>query len=418
MTTTAERSAPATAPARRAELSARFQPVFDEIAKDALDRELHRTLPFDQIRLLVDSGFTALTAPREVGGEDLRIPDLIDLLIDLAAADSNLPQILHAHFAFTEIHRSNPQAISAWWLQQVGQGKVFSNGMVAGAQPGGIDETAGGKTFTGTKVYTTGALFSDYIFIVTGVTQDGAPQLHIVPTEQDGIELVDDWEGVGQRLTGSGTTRFDHVELDDDHTLDITSPAGTLIGPLVFLIHAATQAGIAANAVEDAAAYVRDRRRTYSHASAEYPKDDPLVQEVVGRAASHAYAARAVVRQAALQLTERFERIAAFDDATSSIAQDETAGAFVDAGQFASIVSDHAQQATTLLFEAGGATVLQNKYGFDRHWRNARVLASHNPAHFKLRSVGDFLINGTHPIADAMARPVHDTNTTAQEATA
>jgi hypothetical protein len=35
----------------------------------------------------------------------------------------------------------------------------------------------------------------------------------------------------------------------------------------------------------------------------------------------------------------------------------------------------------------------------DRHWRNARTLASHNPVVYKPRIVGDFLVNGTAPVS-------------------
>lgn len=410
MTLTLENSTHSSGSARITELRSRFRPVFEQIAQSALTRELERQLPYDQVRLLADSGFTALTVPQDYGGENISIPELIELLIDLAEADSNLPQILHAHFAFTEIHRTSPQLISEWWLQQVGTGKIISNGMVSGQDQDRVEGQTGARIFTGSKVYSTGALFSDYLFILTGFTASGAPQLHVVPTAQAGIELVDDWDGLGQRLTGSGTTHFEKVPLDESKILDIESPAGSLVGPLVLLIHAATQAGIAANAVSDAATYVRNRRRTYGRAAAEYPKDDPQVQEVVGRAASHAYAAKAVVRHAALDLAERFTRAEHLGDAASDESRNECAEALIDAGQFSSVVSDHAQAATTLLFEAGGATVLQRKYGFDRHWRNTRVLASHNPAHFKLRSVGDFLINGNYPSTDSYARPVRATD--------
>ncbi|MGB8210247.1 MAG: LLM class flavin-dependent oxidoreductase [Mycobacterium sp.] len=34
----------------------------------------------------------------------------------------------------------------------------------------------------------------------------------------------------------------------------------------------------------------------------------------------------------------------------------------------------------------------------DRHWRNARTLASHNPRVYKARILGDWLINGKDPL--------------------
>jgi hypothetical protein len=35
--------------------------------------------------------------------------------------------------------------------------------------------------------------------------------------------------------------------------------------------------------------------------------------------------------------------------------------------------------------------------GLDRHWRNARTVASHNPWVYKARIVGDWSVNGTAP---------------------
>lgn len=51
--------------------------------------------------------------------------------------------------------------------------------------------------------------------------------------------------------------------------------------------------------------------------------------------------------------------------------------------------------ATTQLFEVGGASVTSEKLRLDRHWRNARVISVHNPLIYKLQSVGDHVLNGT-----------------------
>lgn len=56
-------------------------------------------------------------------------------------------------------------------------------------------------------------------------------------------------------------------------------------------------------------------------------------------------------------------------------------------------------EATTLLFEVGGASATSTERSFDRHWRNARTVASHNPAIFRERAIGDYLLNGTSPDA-------------------
>jgi alkylation response protein AidB-like acyl-CoA dehydrogenase len=39
--------------------------------------------------------------------------------------------------------------------------------------------------------------------------------------------------------------------------------------------------------------------------------------------------------------------------------------------------------------------VTKHDYNLDRHWRNARPLASHNPGTYKARAIGDHVINGS-----------------------
>jgi alkylation response protein AidB-like acyl-CoA dehydrogenase len=51
----------------------------------------------------------------------------------------------------------------------------------------------------------------------------------------------------------------------------------------------------------------------------------------------------------------------------------------------------------TQLFEAGGASAVTERFRLDRHWRNARTLASHNPVIYCDRIVGDYVLNGTSP---------------------
>ena len=44
-----------------------------------------------------------------------------------------------------------------------------------------------------------------------------------------------------------------------------------------------------------------------------------------------------------------------------------------------------------------GTSAARQGANFDRHWRNARTIASHNPRIYHDRIVGDFAVNGTIP---------------------
>ncbi|MEU3847447.1 hypothetical protein AB0E44_10695 [Micrococcus terreus] len=80
------------------QLTAHFAPVFAAIAAGSDQREQDHTLAFDAIELLRQSGFTRVRLSHERGGIGASLPQLALLLVDLAAADSNLPQALHGHY--------------------------------------------------------------------------------------------------------------------------------------------------------------------------------------------------------------------------------------------------------------------------------------------------------------------------------
>lgn len=61
------------------------------------------------------------------------------------------------------------------------------------------------------------------------------------------------------------------------------------------------------------------------------------------------------------------------------------------------VVSELVIRAASDLFNALGASAAREGQALDRHWRNARTVATHNPLIYKSRVVGDWHINGTEP---------------------
>ena len=54
--------------ARYEALAARYRPVFAQIREGAVDRELERRLPLQELQWLKEAGFTTLRVPKEYGG--------------------------------------------------------------------------------------------------------------------------------------------------------------------------------------------------------------------------------------------------------------------------------------------------------------------------------------------------------------
>jgi len=159
------------------------------------------------------------------------------------------------------------------------------------------------------------------------------------------------------------------------------------------LTHLATLAGIARAIVRDAVAFVQPRKRIYSHGSGDTPREDPLVQQVVGQLASTAFIAASTVQAVARGLGE----VDRFRQRGETVPESLLFEVELNTAKAQAGIVDAVLQAGTRLFDVGGASALQEDRRLDRHWRNARTLASHNPTIYKGRVVGNHLLNGARP---------------------
>lgn len=385
------------------QLAERFRPVFARIAEHAAQRENERALAYDAVTWLREANFGALRVPLVHGGLGASVEQLFDLLIELGAADSNLPQILRAHFGFIErLYAEIDPELHAPWLRRAADGAIFGNATteLGEAELGTLQTTltrdGKGWLLDGDKYYSTGTLYADWIPVTAQRADDPSKQgrvLVLVPAEASGVERIDDWRGFGQRLTGSGTTRFRRVAVEAGNVLTYDRDRPTPLTAHFQLTHLATLAGIARAIERDAVAFVQPRKRVYSHGSGTTPREDPLVQQVVGQLSSAAFTAAATVAAVARGLGDIDRMHQRGEPVPESLLVDvELRTAKAQVG-----IVDTVLNAATRLFDVGGASALQEDRRLDRHWRNARTLASHNPVIYKARAVGDHAINGTRP---------------------
>lgn len=386
-----------------AALAQRFHPIFQRIAEGAVQREHTRELAHEPVRWLREAGFGALRVPVEHGGLGATPEQLFDLLIELAQADSNLPQALRAHFSFVErvLYEFEPEHRGPW-LRRVADGAIVGNATTElgegelGRLQTRLYREHGLWLLEGQKYYSTGTLYADWVAVTAereGVEPGTVRTIAVIATRAPGVESVDDWTGFGQRLTASGTTRLHRVPVEPGHIIDFARQGPTPITAVLQLFHIATLAGIARAIERDAVAFVRNRKRVFSHGSGNTPGTDPLVQQVVGQLSSTAFIATLAAREVARGLGEvDRQRLAGVEPDGALLAEVELRAA---KAQIA--VSDAVLAAATRLFDVGGASALQESRRLDRHWRNARALASHNPSLYKARAIGDHALNGTTP---------------------
>ena len=377
-----------------------LRPIFTKIAEGAVQRESTRELPRQAIEWLKSAKFGALRIPVEQGGYGVTLPQLFSLLTELAEADSNLPQALRAHFALVEDLLNQPDTeLRREWFRRFVAGELVGNGWteVGGVKVGEVitkvTPHAEGWRLNGEKFYSTGTLFADWIDVYAQREDDGTDVIALVNVHQPGVERHDDWDGFGQRLTGSGTTRFIQASVEKAHVTPFSQRFRyqTAFYQQVLL---ASLAGISKALTRNASEAVASRQRVFSHGNAKLVRHDAQVLQVVGQLSSWSYAVEASVDRASHALEQAFS---VHDSTDEDLIQQVNIQAEIEVAKAQVIATELVPRAASELFNALGASDTRLSKALDRYWRNARTLSSHNPVIYKIRNIGDWEVNKTPP---------------------
>ncbi|MEV0543138.1 SfnB family sulfur acquisition oxidoreductase [Nocardia salmonicida] len=394
----------------------------DAFAAGAAERDLSRRLPHEELDQLSASGLLAITVPAEFGGADLPSSVVAEVVRILAAADPNIAQVPHSHFVYLNLLR-----LAGTRAQQRDYfGKVLAGARIANAQSersgatvaeiatvlrpvDGAAGRGGARRFAveGMKFYCTGSLFADVLAVLTrlddpqGISRI-APGEYVafVPALEPGVRIIDDWDALGQRTTGSGTVEFDAVEVGREQLVARASAvnAPTGYGAFAQLLHAAIDAGIARGALEAAAEFVRTRSRPWFEAQVANAADDPLVVQRFGELAVAVSAAEStlIAAGAAVDAAVRPGVIAEGEDPVAHL---ESAGARASiAVATAKILADRAaNEVSAAIFEVGGTRSAASEHRLDHFWRNARTHTLHDPVRWKYQHIGRAVLHNRPP---------------------
>ncbi|WP_197373197.1 SfnB family sulfur acquisition oxidoreductase [Mycolicibacterium baixiangningiae] len=373
-----------------------------EVDAEASARDIDRLLPHEQVKALKESGLLAISIPVAHGGIDAPATVLAEVFRLIAHADPSLSQIPHSHFVFLEALRSQGTADQqAYFYRQVLDGALLANAQSErGPHPIDVDTTtlsrrsSGDYVLQGRKFYSTGALFADWLVVRASLDDGSVPTastpkaVAFVPRDASGVEIVDDWEGMGQRTTASGTVTLTDVAVPAEHVVPFTPifAEPTTYGARAQLLHSAIDVGIATGAL---AAGVRqaERARPHFEASVATAVDDPTLIQAAGELAVTVRGAQALLVEAAR----------AVDAATADLTEESAAAASV-AVAIAKVAAVRASlDASTGLFELGGTRSASASANLSRYWRDARTHTLHDPVRWKLQHIGRYTLSGTRP---------------------
>ncbi len=366
-----------------------------ELAREASQRDRERRLPWAELDRYVRSGLWGISVPKEYGGAGVSYVTLAQVTAIIAEADGSLGQIPQNHFYAVEIIRVNgSDAQKRFYFERVLQGDRFGNALAEIGTKNSAERktrlTKDGADYriNGRKFYATGALYADWV-PTSAIDDDGVQQLALVPRNAQGLSIVDDWSGFGQRTTGSGSAIFDNVRVDGGAVLGFQASFDrpTTVGPLAQLLHAAIDLGIARAAYADLISFVSTRSRPWIDSGVERAGDDPLTIREVGDLTVQLHAADALVDRAGAKV----------DIAAADSNADTVAAASIAVAESRVLTNNVSLAAGSKLFELAGTQSTLAENNLDRHWRNARTHTLHDPVRWKYHAIGNYYLNDKKP---------------------
>lgn len=371
------------------ELSARF-------AVDAAANDLAGGRPLSQLAALRESGLLTALIPEAYGGPGLPWSTVLRVARELASGDSAMGHLYGYHFLAlsgvllrgSEAQRQRLLGASArehwFWGNSV---NTFSHSLFG--QRSGEDHVLNGY-----RPFSSGSHIADRLLVAWEDQDSDVRFFGSLAVDQPGITLAHDWDGFGQRQTGSGRVLFENVRIPAadiydaaDSGADLFPSLGAVIAQQVLI---AVFVGTAWGALRTARDYTREHSRPWITSGVERHGDDPWVRRVYGELYTSTLAAEGLAdRSLAL-----FDQAWAQGSALTSEARGEVAVATAAANVFA---GDTALDVTSRIFEVMGARSATKTQGFDRFWRNVRTHTLHNPAEYKTRNVGNWYLNGDYP---------------------
>lgn len=367
--------------------------IFD---RDAVERDSLGGRPTEQIRLLKESGLPSAQIPPRYGGKGASWLSILRIVREFARTDGSLAHLFGYHHLPLNLilFRGSEAQRDKWLRASAAANLVWGNSGNAMSKTSSGRRVAAGWVVSGSRPFSSGSHIADYIQI-SWENPEGERLTAAVPADRDGIVINDDWDGIGQRQTGSGTVNFRDVIILDDELISSPSVPLTPYSSLISLLQQSVLlnvfVGSAQGALEEGRDYTKTSSRPWIYSGVEKHTDDPWIKRQYGDLYIRTLAATELADKAARSLDEAFNQGPGLTHQDRGAAAIDIATANVYAGEVALAASSE-------IFEVMGARSATRDNGFDRFWRNVRTHTLHNPAEYKKRTIGTWVLSGEFPV--------------------
>ena len=225
------------------DLDAALDVLRTKFAERAEEHDRDGSFPFENFPLLHQFGLLSLTVPRELGGGGANLATTARVIRAIAHAEPATALVVIMQYLF---HGGITQ--STRWPQRVReivQRDAVENGALinalrvepelgtpaSGGLPATIARRVPGRvtdawSLSGHKLYSTGIPALTWLG-VWGRTDEAEPRtgFFLVHRGSPGIRVVESWDHLGMRASGSHEVIFDNVIIPADHAVDVRAPS-------------------------------------------------------------------------------------------------------------------------------------------------------------------------------------------------
>jgi alkylation response protein AidB-like acyl-CoA dehydrogenase len=209
-----------------------------EFAERAPRHDRDASFPFENFRQLSEAGLLAVTVPSALGGAGAGARDTARILNIVAKADPSTALVLSMHYIqHLVMARSTrwPGRLSRKLARETVEGVALVNALrvepdLGSPSRGGLPSTIARKTETGWrlsghKIYSTGSPILKWYAVWARTDEpDVRVGLFLVPAGLPGTRIVETWDHLGLRASGSHDVIFDDVVFPLDHEIDVRKP--------------------------------------------------------------------------------------------------------------------------------------------------------------------------------------------------
>nr|WP_174505273.1 acyl-CoA dehydrogenase family protein [Acinetobacter sp. Marseille-Q1620] len=369
--------------------------VAEQLRQYAENPSYNSSVPYEQARLISEAGLTAISVPKQFGGLGASVLTIVNVVKIISSADAGVGQLLQIHFTMLRsLLVGFPDEVRDQVVQDILNGKRLGNAL---AEVGGknkldhktrIEKNQQGEyVLNGSKFYSTGSFLAEWISLFAG-SDDGTVNI-LLHRDSEGLELVDDWEAIGQNNSVSGTVNFHNVIVDEKYIVKrgLVPPIRTgLTWPQI--LHAAMDTGIAKGALENAVHYLQHHARPWVESGVEKAVYEQHVIKQVGEFAVLVRSSEALLERSAAIFEEHFANV---EDEALQTELILSVAATRSQSDYASL------KISSEIFGLLGASSTLSKWNLDRFWRNARTHTTHDPIRWRLYHIGNYYLNDVPP---------------------